>query len=237
MVKKFLGLVIGGVMMVASCCAGEDCYLNQSDLAKLVAAGFMKSVESGKPTSSFRIVLHSPQIWPILKKQSQVVNEPSGQQQFFLALSQIFGDNEVKVTDSSIELIIQAAQGGYKGADDIVMAAYGKNFSQVKQSEIDCLKAMISDRMESATDTMEEGQVMEPSSSALVGIAVTLIESVTNLLSGDTKYDWPKIIKSSFGDLISNYEADQLLEFISPLQNGEIQAKSLYSELVAQLSS
>ena len=152
--KLALGMNLIGGMMSWNCNAAETVQVPGE--VTMMIKSFADSLEFKKPTRVFiTIIAALDKIIPELDNLSQI---PSTNQRFFLALHKIFSNQNLEVNDDSVAAILDSADKGCKGAQEMVIAAFGKGTEDKIGDKRTLLKKQMQDVLsEPSSDSDDSG--------------------------------------------------------------------------------
>ena len=258
--KLALGMNLIGGMMSWNCNAAET--VQVPDELTMMIKSFADSLEFKKPTRVFiTIIAALDKIIPELDNLSQI---PSTNQRFFLALHKIFSNQNLEVNDDSVAAILESADKGCKGAQEMVIAAFGKGTGDkigdkrtlLKKQMQDVLSESSSDSDDSGADfgvkdmseeekgrglinDAEEESSPESGNSPLEQLQDDISVGITSYIKNPEDQSARFVITSTLLLMLSfpkdQYSDDQVMEDIDPLKFLD-ETRPLYEDLVKQLS-
>lgn len=217
--------------------------------AKMITAALVDSVETQKRTRSFNLQLSYAKQKDLHSGFLHIVKSTinNGEKKFYDALSKIFGEQNVSVPNEALDQILASAKDGFKDASDIVMAAYGNNFSDIEEDDYDNLKEMIKLRLEGLLEisSSEEWEISVDedleNSINRAALSLELRETIWQLLgiinrpSAVTEEDLKLTIEYDFERLSKAAKFFNLSELRDNLQSSAESLKNKDTELYNKL--
>ena len=208
--------------------------ISPTPYAKTMASSIVDSFEQGKASRAFMTAMKSQDVLRtgleyICKKADLQIAE----QEFFLALNQVFSGNTPNVTDDAVDLILDSAQRGYADANEIVkVVSGGRTIAEIEKSFYHKLKTTIKQRLQSFIDESSSDDEDLEDYYPFEQLQEHMFLGITSYLKDIHDQDAKKIVTGTLDRMLACPDCtnEELLEEIFPLSEYE-SSKPFYDEL------